>query len=261
MNLPPIPPLLLPYPIFRFVSWLVFQLPGRDALKMAEFSHVELGSGMDMLAATNDQKDPLLRRKYFRHALDELRHSRLFYERARELAAKAGRMDRVQAVLEDTGFIGDHGIRDAVPLHLQQDELQFLAFVWLHERAGATQFEVYARLMQDDPETQRMFDEIARDERFHIAYSRSELERRGDAGQAAAVRWAILKVRFRDLWQAWGRKTHAFGMMMSSFWLGILYFLVASPFALVARSRERLPGGLQPASAAPPPRDYATEMF
>ena len=101
MTLPPIPPLLIPYPVFRLISWLVFQLPGRDALKMAEFSHVELGSGMDMLAATADETDPLLRRKYFRHALDELKHSRMFYERARALSNGSGRVDRVQAVLED----------------------------------------------------------------------------------------------------------------------------------------------------------------
>jgi hypothetical protein len=261
MILPPLPPLLIPSPLFRLISWMVFHLPGRDALKMAEFSHVELGSGMDMLAATADQKDPLLRRKYYIHAMEELKHSRLFRERARALSARTGRGDRVQAVLDDSGFIGEHGIRDAVPLHRRHDELQFLAFVWLHERAGATQFEVYSRLMADDTDSRAMFEEIARDERFHIAYSRTELERRAAAGQLAAVRWAVLQVRARDLWQAWGRKTHAFGVMMSGFWLGVLYFLVASPFGLIARWKERLSGGLQPVSAPSEARIYATEMF
>ena len=89
--------LLLPMPVFRLLSGLIWRIPGAGARKMAEFSHVEAGSGLDMLAATELEKSPLLRRKYYRHALDELKHAGLFRERARALSDTHS---RAQAVLE-----------------------------------------------------------------------------------------------------------------------------------------------------------------
>ncbi|MDP2310696.1 MAG: ferritin-like domain-containing protein [Pseudomonadota bacterium] len=245
-------PLLLPLPLFRLISRVIWRLPGTPARKMAEFSHVESGSGLDMLAATEAATDPLLRRKYFRHALDELKHARMFRERARILADSHG---RAHAVLEDTGFIGDHGIRSDRSLVEQLGETEFLAFVWLHELAGAAQFEVYAELLRQDPDSTRMFEEIARDERFHIAYSRAELDRLAKAG--APVRRVVWTTRGRDLWQSWGRFAASFGDRMAAIWLTLLYFGLVAPFAMIARSRERLPGGLLPAEAIDPPGAYA----
>lgn len=238
-------PLVIPFALFRLISRIIWRLPGQGARKMAEFSHVEAGSGLDMLAAAEACADPLLRKKYFLHAMDELKHSRLFRERALALSASSGGRDRaVEAVLDDAGFIPSHGIREIEPLYLQHGELEFLAFVWLHERAGASQFAVYAELMQE-PEARAMFDEIARDERFHIAYSRAELERRMREGPELrrAVWRAVLAVRLRDAWQAWGRLAFRMGDFMSGLWLGLLYWVVVTPFALVARRREELKGG------------------
>ena len=66
---------------FLALSWVIWRLwPGRAATKMAEFSHTEAGSGLDMLAATEETVRPELRARYFRHALDELEHARLFRE-------------------------------------------------------------------------------------------------------------------------------------------------------------------------------------
>lgn len=248
-------PLLFPLPIFRLISGLVWRLPGAPARKMAEFSHVEAGSGLDMLAATAVEKNPLLRRKYYLHALDELKHATLFRERARALADVHS---RAQAVLEDTGFIAAHGINSTTPLVQQLSQVDFLAFVWLHELAGAAQFEVYAHLLRHDPASCVMFDEIAKDERFHIAYSRAELD--GLARSGVPVSSAVWRCRGRDLWHAWGRVTHGFGERMASGWLSLLYFVVLAPFALIARSRESMPGGLQPSTPEPRGREYGERL-
>ncbi len=238
------------------LSWVVWRLvPGRAATKMAEFSHTEAGSGQDMLAAAEETPRPEMRARYFRHALDELRHARLFRERATALARASRTPGRAQAVLDDAGYIAAHGIRGTESLFRKLGELEFLAFVWVAEKRGAEQFEVYAGLLRDDAATAAMFDEIARDERFHIAYSRAELDRYGQRGQEAAVRAAVFRVRTRRAWEAWLRFSHDLGATMAGFWLGLLYVVVIGPFSLAARLSERRATGI----VAPSPRAPAAE--
>ena len=246
-------PLIMPIGLFRLISGLVWRLPGAAARKMAEFSHVEAGSGLDMLAATEHESEPMLRRKYYRHALDELKHASMFRERARALADNGS---RAHAVLEDTGYIAERGIRSLTPLVEQLSQAEFFAFIWLHERAGATQFDFYAELLRHDADSTQMFEEIARDERFHIAYSRAELDRLADGG--TSVRVALFRTRAREVWQAWTRLTSALGERVAGVWLSTLYFLVIGPCALLAR--ERLPGGLTASAPSPNSRAYAERL-
>ena len=79
------------------VSSVIWRLPGKTSLKLAGFSHTEQGSGLDMLAATEETSRKEMRARYFRHALDELKHAGMFKNRARELAPKA--KSRTSAVL------------------------------------------------------------------------------------------------------------------------------------------------------------------
>lgn len=241
------------------LSWLIWRIiPGRAAAKMAEFSHTEAGSGLDMLAAAEETPRPELRARYFRHALDELRHSRMFRDRARALAGARG---RAEAVLEDGGWIADHGIRGQKSLLEELGETEFLAFVWIHERRGAEQFQVYAELLRDDPITARMFEEIARDERFHIAYSRAELDRLAERGAETQVRAAVRAVRWRRAKQAWLRFSRVLGDTMAQVWLGLLYFVVVGPFVPIARWTERPTRGFQtPEGPALPAAERAQEM-
>ncbi|MDP2309556.1 MAG: ferritin-like domain-containing protein [Pseudomonadota bacterium] len=248
-------------PLLRAVSWLVWRLvPGRGATKMAEFSHTEAGSGLDMLAAVEETTRPELKARYFQHALDELRHSRLFRERAvaltdahdRARGPRAAAPGRAQAVLDDAGYIAAQGIRGTDSLFQQLGELEFLAFVWVAEKRGAEQFEIYAELLRDDPATTAMFVEIARDERFHIRYSRAELDRYVGAGAGRDVAWAVIRVRGRRAWQAWLRLTRDLGNLVSSAWLGVLYFIVLGPFSVVARRAERRSPGFLPPTPGPP---------
>jgi bacterioferritin (cytochrome b1) len=230
------------------VSAVIWRLPGRAAVKMADFSHTEAGSSLDMLAAAELTSRPDLRRKFFRHCLDEYRHARLFAQRA---LALAGRRGRAHAVLEDANYIPAHGIRGGRSLYETLGELQFLGFVWLHELRGARQFDVYTKLMADDPLSARMFESIAHDERFHIQYSRKELDKLRASGLGLQVAWAILRVRTRRLTDAWLRFGHGFGHFMASGWLALIYLVVLAPFAALVAYTESLPGGL--VASAPEP--------
>lgn len=249
--------------LLRAVSWLVWRVvPGRAATKMAEFSHTEAGSGLDMLAAVEETTRPELRARYFRHALDELRHARLFRERAAALAIASHRAgpSRTQAVLDDAGYLSAQGIRGTDSLFQQLGELEFLAFVWVAERRGAEQFDVYAHLMRDDVATTAMFADIARDERFHIRYSRAELDRYTEAGARDNVRWALARVRSRRVWQGWLRFTRRLGNGVSAAWLGFLYFGLLGPFSLMARRTERRRPGFLPPPPGPPASTRARSL-
>lgn len=241
------------------VSWIVFKLvPGRAAAKLAEFSHTEAGSGLDMLAAVEETPRPELRLRYFRHALDELNHSVLFRRRAGLWSKGKG---RAQAVLDDAEYIGTHGIRQKDSLIRELGELEFLAFVWVHEKRGAEQFQVLSDLLQDDRDTQVMFAEIARDERFHIAYSRAELDRYRKQGQGWAVRTAVTRVWGRRYLQAWLRLSRELGNFMAGLWLGLIYLFMVGPFSLLARHAEREQRGfLRPGPDSPDPIATAREL-
>ncbi len=235
------------------LSWLVWRLvPGRAATKMAEFSHTEAGSGEDMLAAAEETPRADLRARYFRHALDELRHARLFRERAVALGTTRRRggaaRSRAQAVLDDTGYVAARGIRGADSLFTELGEVEFLAFVWLSEQRGAEQFDVYADLLRHDADSAVMFATIAKDERFHIAYSRAELDHHPDAG---AVRRAVRSVRWRRLRQAWLRGARDLGNAMGGLWLGLLYVVLLGPFSLAARRERPVVGFVTPGPRSP----------
>ncbi len=223
------------------ISNVVWRIPGRAALKMAGFSHTEAGSGLDMLAAVEETPRREMRARYFRHALDELKHSGMFRTRALALADKP--RSRAQAMLDDSSFIREHGINEADSLFSQFSEVEFLALVWIAERRGAQQFDVYADLMKEDQITQDMFSEIADDERFHIAYSRAELDRYIAAGHSQEVQKAVAKIRRQRWLEAWLRFSVVLGDFMSKIWLGILYFTVIGPSAIMAHLSEKKTSG------------------
>jgi hypothetical protein len=228
---------------FWMVSWVVWKIPARRAGKLAEFSHTEEGSSLDMLAAAESERvRPQLRRKFFLHALDEHRHSRWFAQRATDLSPRHGQPHKI---LEDVSYIRDHGIRGDQSLYDQLGEIEFLTFVWLQERQAGRQFGVYVRVLKDDPTTAEMFEAVREDERFHTNYSRLELDRLANAGQQAAVRRAVRRVRLRGYAQTWLRLARSLGELMAWLWLFLLFCLLA-PFALAARYFEPVKAGLVP---------------
>src|ERR1700757_3596926 len=68
-------------PLHRYV-WGDFD---RRVRKLLAFAEVEADGGRDILRAAEVTPDPLLRRLYLAHAIDELHHADLFRERGAAL--------------------------------------------------------------------------------------------------------------------------------------------------------------------------------
>jgi len=220
-----------PFSALRMVSWLVWKIPSRRPMKMAGFSHTEAGSSLDMMDAAEEAPTPDLRKKYFRHALDEFRHARLFTERAMALSQGT----RTAEVLDDAEYASSHGIRGESSLYSRLGETEFLAFVWLHELQGAKQFDIYADLMKHDPASAAMFEQICRDEQFHVSYSRRELDRIATEKGPVEVQKAVRRLKNRRLREAFLRFSHSFGNVMAGLWLLLIYVVLVPPFALMSR--------------------------
>lgn len=227
-----------PFTMLRLVSWIVWKIPSRRPLKMAGFSHTEAGSSLDMMDAAENAPTASLRKKYFRHALDEFRHSRLFHERA--IALSHG--GRTADMLEDAEYSASHGIRGEASLYERLGETEFLAFVWLHERQGARQFGLYANLMKHDAASSAMFAEICADEEYHVSYSRRELDRIEAEKGPREVSAAIRRLRFRRAREAFLRTSHGFGHVMAGLWLTAIYFGIVAPFSVAGRRSAHAAG-------------------
>jgi hypothetical protein len=226
------------------ISSVVWRLPGKASLKLAGFSHTEHGSGLDMLAATEETHRREMRARYFRHALDELKHAVMFKRRAQEMVT--GKQSRTSAVLNDSDFITSHGINQSESLFQQLGEIEFLAFVWIAEKRAVEQFGVYTNILRKDQASVDLLQEIDGDERFHVSYSRAELDRYAAEGRSKEVRQAIFRVRRRRFLEAWLRFSHVLGDFMSRLWLSILFILVIGPSSLLAKILEKEPTGFVP---------------
>jgi len=220
-----------PFTVLKLISWIVWKIPARRPMKMAGFSHTEAGSSLDMMDAAEEAETADLRKKFFRHALDEFRHARLFSDRSMALS----RDTRAADVLVDAEYSMNHGIRGQTSLYKRLGEAKFLAFVWMHERQGAKQFAIYSELMRHDPVSSAMFAEICRDEEFHVAYSRQELDRIAKEKGSPAVDMAIRQLRFQGISESYLRVARSFGDIVAGFWLFLIFAIIMSPFSWFAK--------------------------
>src|SRR5581483_6204766 len=154
-----------PGPVDRFLRpvhrW-VWRDHDRRVRKLLAFSDVETDGGRDILRASELTPDPLLRRLYLEHAIDELRHGVLFRERGAELLRV--RATRAATLFDGNPLPGGHGLDD---LRIEgEPDYRLLAFLHVAEKAAAGRFEVYRELVADDPLTRGIFEEILRDEVF-----------------------------------------------------------------------------------------------
>src|SRR6202521_2917783 len=93
-------------PVHRWV-WGDFD---RRVRKLLAFAQVEGDGGRDILRAAEVTPDPLLRRLYLEHAMDELRHAELFRERSAALLQL--RSTGSQALFNTSPLPGGHGLDD-----------------------------------------------------------------------------------------------------------------------------------------------------
>ena len=238
--------------VLRPVHRWVWGDGGRRVRKLLAFAEVETEGGRDILRAAEVTPDPLLRRLYLAHAIDELHHGVLFRERGAELLRARG--GRASALFNGNPLPGGHGLDD-VSIEGAPDG-RLLAFLHVAEKAAAGRFTIYRDLVADDPATRDIFEEILRDEVFHMNYTYTQLARISPR----TYRRQVWLARASRLWNRALRLLAAVGALISAVVLTLLYFVLMPPFAWLARRALRCePSGwasISARAAAPPTSQY-----
>lgn len=222
--------------LMRPVHHWVWADPERRIRKLILFGEVETDGGRDILRAAEVTPDPLLRRLYLEHAIDELRHGELF--RARSEALQRARGRRARTLFSGTPLPGGHGLDD---LSVDQEsDPRLLAFLHVAEKSAAGRFAVYRECVNDDPVTREIFEQILRDEVFHMNYSYAQLGRLSPQATRRHIWWA----RSNRLWKRYLRLVAGLASVVSCISLTIVYFVLLPPFAWAAkRAARRQPAG------------------
>jgi hypothetical protein len=204
----------------------------RRVHKLLRFSETETDGGRDILRAAEVTADPLLRRLYLEHAIDEFRHGVMFRRRASVLLSAYP--SRSNPDFQGNWLApGGHGLYD-----LQVDgesDQTMLAFLHLSEKAAASRFTVYRDVMQHDPPTRAIFEEILHDETFHMNYTLTQLARIAPQRH----RQHLWSARLSRLWKGYLRLATALAGVLGSILLTIQYFILLPPFAWLAKRSER----------------------
>src|SRR5437773_7093083 len=184
-------------PVHRWV-WGNFD---RRVRKLLAFAEVEGDGGRDILRAAEAPPDPLLRRLSLEPAIDELRHADLFRQRGAALLQL--RSTRSQALFNTSPLPGGHGLDD-LSIEGEPDH-RLLAFLHVAEKAAAGRFAIYRDVVDDDPSTRAIFEEILRDEVFHMNYTYTQLTR----VLPRAYRRQVWQARASRLWKRYLRAAAA----------------------------------------------------
>jgi len=220
---------ILTQPLHRWV----WGNAGRRAHKLLSFAETEADGGRDLARAAEMTPDPLLRRLFLFHANDELRHAELFRRRGAALLHTLSSPSRPY-YRADWLAPGERGLDDLRVGEIRDDAL--LAFLHLSEKSAAMAFTSYRDVLRQDPLTRAVFEEVLRDEAFHMNYTLSQLSRVSPRRH----RLLLWRARFGRLWKGYLRLAMALAGVMSGIVLTILYFTVLAPFALAAKRAERL---------------------
>ena len=211
----------------------------RRVRKLLTFAEVETDGGRDILRAAESTPDPLLRRLYLEHAIDELRHGDLFRERGTALLRT--RSARAAGLFDGSPLPGGHGLED-LSIDGEPDR-RLLAFLHVAEKAAAGRFAIYREVVDDDPSTRAIFEEILRDEVFHMNYTYTQLTR----VSPESYRWQVWRARASRLWKRYLGVATALANVIGAGVLTVIYFTVLPPFAWLARrAAQREPVGWAP---------------
>jgi len=219
------------------IHWWIWRDETRRVQKLLRFGETETDGGRDLLRAAEVTRDPLLRRLYLVHASDEQRHGTLFRRRAASLLREAAPRLDWSGGLENSPH-GGHGLDD-LEVDREPDDTM-LAFLHVAEKSAASRFAVYRDVMQFDPATRGVFEDILHDEMFHMNYTLTQLVRVSPERHRARL-W---RARLSRLWKAYLRLASAIAGVIGGVILTVQYFLILPLFAWLAkRSATREPVG------------------
>jgi len=208
----------------------------RRVRKLLAFAEVETDGGRDILRAAELTPDPLLRRLYLEHAIDELRHGDLFRERGSALLRS--RPAGATTLFNGTPLPGGHGLDD---LRIEgEPDYRLLAFLHVAEKSAAGRFTIYRDVVEDDPPTRAIFDQVLRDEVFHMNYTYTQLARIAPESHRPHV-W---RARASRLWNRYLRLAAGVASLIGAAVLTTIFFVVLPPFAWLAKRalRREAPG-------------------
>src|SRR5689334_5034120 len=214
-------------PVHKWI-WSDFD---RRVRKLLLFAEVETDGGRDILRAAEVTPDPLLRRLYLEHAIDELRHGDLFRERGAALLRSTG--PRHRTFFSGTPLPGGHGLDD-LSVEGEPDH-RLLAFLHVAEKAAASRFTIYRECVDDDPPTKAIFEQILRDEVFHMNYTYTQLAR----VSPRKYRQQVWRARGSRLWNRYLRLAAGIADLIGGLMLTLIYFVALPPFAWFAKRAER----------------------
>ena len=236
--------------LMRPVHRWVWRDRDRRLRKLLAFAEVETDGGRDIVRAAEVTPDPLLRRLYLEHAIDELHHGDLFRSRGAALIRERGTHGTTRS--GGNPLPGGHGLDD-LSIEGQPDH-RLLAFLHVAEKSAAGRFEIYRQMVDDDPETRAIFETILRDEVFHMNYTYTQLTRVAPK----TYRRHVWHARARRLWNRYLRVAVAVANLFGTAILTIIYFVVLPPFAWLARRADRreVPGWRPIARAGAPRSQY-----
>lgn len=231
--------------------------PIRTIRTLESFARTEADGARDIATAALRTVDPELQRHFTRHAADERRHAELFARRAAALRAEHPQApppdDDKRLDLDRSRRSADvdaHGFFVA-GLFDELGEVAYVAMLHVAERRAAALFTTQRALTRHDPQTRAIFEEILRDEQYHVAYTKSMLAQWRRQGRGREVGTALTSARGQRLLGAWkrlgARSAHGLGRVL----LALVYWTVCVPFGLVARgsaTREGWQAARAPAS-------------
>jgi hypothetical protein len=239
-------------------SRAVWADPVRKVLTLESFSRTEADGGADIGSAASKVSDEELRGHLLRHTDDELRHARLFATRAAELRQTVAVPPELEHDADGDQYdlsrgrpateVDAHGFFTAGLLD-EMGEVAYVAMLYEAEKRAAKLFQVHSDLTRDDPPTAAVFDEILRDEQYHVAYTKAILDKWREQGRGREVDQALSAAKAGRAWSAWKRLGVRSAAGFSHVVLRVLYFTVLLPFGLVARRSKSFHGWDAPAEA------------
>ncbi|SRR5258706_1985766 len=240
--------------------------PVRKLRTLESFARTEEDAGLDIARAARSVRDPGLVAHLERHARDELKHAALFRGRANQLRAQGVDAPREElaeraydlALARGRDTLNAHGFLESGACD-EQGEIAYVAFLHVAEKRADALFRRHARALGRDEVTRTIFAEIQKDESYHVAYTKTLLERWKRAGRGAEVARGLSAARGNEFLGAWKRLGARSATGLARVLLFASYFTWVVPFGLLARGARSRAGWHTPLVPASPERTLRSQ--
>ena len=206
----------------------------RRVRKLLAFGEVEADGGRDILRAAEVTPDPLLRRLYLEHAIDELHHGICSASAARRCCARVPPAE--DAASTATRFPAATASTISRRRRTRPSPARVPA---RRGEGGGRPIRDLSRARRRRSATRAIFEEILRDEvlphELHLHAARAHLAARRTAGTCGA--------RASRLWKRYLRVAAAVAGLFGSVMLTLMYFVVLPPVRVARQARRAARAG------------------